>query len=121
MIGSNQSSLTEAITRRLHSFPYPTHHLYETEHSVDVGANQVVMPTTLSIATKIGLRVPNLAPEIEAETLPSPPPLLVVPTRVAPAVNAHPLTETEGLAEPKKKKYAKEAWPGKKPVHSLLV
>lgn len=119
---SHQSSLTEALTRRLHSFPYPTHHLYEMEHSVDVGANQVVMPTTLSIATKIGLRVPNLAPEIEVEeTLPSPPPLLVVPVHVAPAVNAHPLAEMEGLSEPKKKKYAKEAWPGKKPVHSLLV
>ena len=67
----------------------------------------------LSIAAKLGLRMPNLAPDVEEhhpemEFNPAPP---VFPLEEP---SANPL-------EPKKKKYAKEAWPGKKPTHSLLV
>lgn len=114
--GVNHSTLTETITKRLHSFPYPTHTLYDAEHGIDITTGQVV-PSALSIAVKLGLRVPNLAPEVETE--PQVP--VVSPIQPAPLVNPAPRVEVEGPSEPKKKKYAKEALPGKKTVHSLLV
>lgn len=113
--GVNHSTLTETITKRLHSFPYPTHSLYDAEHGIDITTGQAV-PSALSIAVKLGLRVPNLAPEVETE-----PHVQVVPIQPTPLVNPAPRVEVEGPSEPKKKKYAKEAWPGKKTVHSLLV
>nr|XP_023421442.1 nuclear inhibitor of protein phosphatase 1 isoform X2 [Cavia porcellus] len=57
---------------------------------------------------------PNLAPDVDL-------------TPVAPsAVNMNPtpnpvVYNPEAVNEPKKKKYAKEAWPGKKPTPSLLI
>lgn len=56
-----------------------------------------------------GMLFPNLAPEVDlTPTTPTTAPITVAPTAssfVAETVN-----------EPKKKKYAKEAWPGKKPT-----
>ncbi|XP_037577901.1 nuclear inhibitor of protein phosphatase 1 isoform X1 [Dermacentor silvarum] len=67
------------------------------------------------LSAKLGLHLPNPAPEIEPASAP-----LVNPA--APVVTAHPATADANLPpEPKKKKYAKEAWPGKKPVPSLLM
>lgn len=97
------TSMTDNITKRLQSFSYQTPSLYGDLSSA---AN------TYSIAAKMGLHVPNLAPDI----VPDEP--------VAPPVTAHPpvVFNVEDISkEPKKKKYAKEMWPGKKPVHSLLV
>lgn len=97
------TSMTDNITKRLQSFSYQTPSLYGDLSSA---AN------TYSIAAKMGLHVPNLAPDI----VPDEP--------VAPPVTAHPpvVFNVEDVSkEPKKKKYAKEMWPGKKPVHSLLV
>lgn len=97
-----------------------------------------------SVATKLGLPLPNLAPDIESEpTEPSLPPTLAMlhahahsrPGSLTAALpdgkqlnrlTADDIlgTETEsgriesGLVEsdfPKRKKYAKEAWPGKRP------
>ena len=64
----------------------------------------------LSFAAKLGIPIPNLAPDVDHE--PAPPSL---PPTVAPFV------PEDGPKEPRKKKYAKEAWPGKKPTHNLLV
>ncbi|KAL2084950.1 hypothetical protein ACEWY4_020468 [Coilia grayii] len=62
-----------------------------------------------------GLPLPNPAPEVDlAPELPRPP-LTLNP---APVSGLYP---SEGLNEPRKKKYAKEAWPGKKPTPSLLI
>nr|KAF6379938.1 protein phosphatase 1 regulatory subunit 8 [Myotis myotis] len=57
---------------------------------------------------------PNLAPDVDLTP--------VVPS----AVNMNPTPNPavyipEAVNEPKKKKYAKEAWPGKKPTPSLLI
>lgn len=57
---------------------------------------------------------PNLAPDVDLTP--------VVPS----AVNMNPapnpaVYNPEAVNEPKKKKYAKEAWPGKKPTPSLLI
>ncbi|THD29089.1 Nuclear inhibitor of protein phosphatase [Fasciola hepatica] len=92
-----------------------------------------------SVATKLGLPLPNLAPDIDSEsTEPCLPPTLAMlhahahsrPGSLTAALpdgkqlgrlSANDIlgTETEsGLVEPdfpKRKKYAKEAWPGKRP------
>ncbi|XP_039285240.1 nuclear inhibitor of protein phosphatase 1 [Nilaparvata lugens] len=67
------------------------------------------------LASSLGLVLPNPAPDIE-----------MTPTSVAPSqdmiVDSNVSSEKEiGTSEPKKKKYAKEAWPRKKPVPALLV
>ncbi|XP_069127584.1 nuclear inhibitor of protein phosphatase 1-like [Argopecten irradians] len=105
--GLNPGSMTDNITKRLQSFSYATPSLYADMGNVPgVGAGG-----TLSIAQKLGLPMPNLAPDL-AEAEP------VAPVNPMPAV-VFPIEE--GSKEPKKKKYAKEAWPGKKPTHSFLV
>lgn len=60
-----------------------------------------------AMATRLGLTLPNPAPDVDYLT---PPP---VPTQ--------PMVPQQPDIEPKKKKYAKEAWPGKKPLPTLLV
>ncbi|KAJ9578396.1 hypothetical protein L9F63_005385 [Diploptera punctata] len=66
-----------------------------------------------ALASRLGLALPNPAPEVEMAPAPLPP--TVMP-------QGGPLAATAELAhEPKKKKYAKEAWPGKKPMPALLV
>ncbi|CAB4064522.1 PPP1R8 [Lepeophtheirus salmonis] len=69
-----------------------------------------------TLSYKLGLPLPNPAPDIEiAPTVTEEP---IVP-QVQPSA---PVSfEEEDPDEPKKKKYAKEAWPGRKPTPSLLV
>ncbi|CAH0384367.1 unnamed protein product [Bemisia tabaci] len=66
-----------------------------------------------STASKLGLSIPNPAPEVDI----APPVVPVTPATVEPAT-----ASADNSLEPKKKKYAKEAWPGKKSsVPALLV
>ncbi|XP_063614716.1 LOW QUALITY PROTEIN: nuclear inhibitor of protein phosphatase 1-like [Penaeus indicus] len=67
------------------------------------------------LSSKLGLPLPNPAPEVSVDMVE-----LAPPEPVAPEVPAH-LQVAVDPDEPKKKKYAKEAWPGKKPTPSLLV
>ncbi|XP_076089738.1 nuclear inhibitor of protein phosphatase 1-like [Mytilus galloprovincialis] len=100
---SSSGSMTDNITKRLQSFSYSNPNLYGDLPSSD---------TTASIASKMGIHLPNLAPDIEEE-----------PTTL-PVIDANQqvvFQVEEGSKEPRKKKYAKEAWPGKKPTHSFLV
>ncbi|KAL7646543.1 UNVERIFIED_CONTAM: hypothetical protein RMT77_001794 [Armadillidium vulgare] len=63
------------------------------------------------LSSKLGLPLPNPAPDVEltpSEPIPQP----EIPQHI------QVVTDSD---EPKKKKYAKEAWPGKKPLPSLLV
>ncbi|KAF7708699.1 protein phosphatase 1, regulatory subunit 8b [Silurus meridionalis] len=62
-----------------------------------------------------GLPLPNPAPEVDLAPGPPLPPVTLNPTPVSGPY------APEGLSEPRKKKYAKEAWPGKKPTPSLLL
>lgn len=96
--------MTDNITKRLQSFSYSNRNLYG-----DIPASD----TAASIASKMGLHIPNLAPDIEDQPAPLPD-----------VIESHPpvvFQVEEGPKEPKKKKYVKEAWPGKKPTHSFLV
>ena len=99
--------MTDNITKRLQSFSYTTPSLYD---NLPAGAG-LTAASSFHMASKLGVPVPNLAPDLDEEL-------------VVPQINPTPsvtLNLEEAPSEPKKKKYAKEAWPGKKPAHSLLV
>ncbi|UYV79507.1 PPP1R8 [Cordylochernes scorpioides] len=66
-----------------------------------------------SLTSKLGLALPNPAPDIE----PLPP---VAPLQTTLLLAPRSVT-TDLPPEPRKKKYAKEAWPGKKAAPSYLV
>lgn len=65
-----------------------------------------------ALASRLGLALPNPAPDVDM----APP----VPVTPQPEVVVDSAPSTNPL-EPKKKKYAKEAWPGKKPGPTLLL
>lgn len=72
------------------------------------------------MSTTLGLAMPNPAPEIELYPNTLPAPSVGRPTR-GPEVQQRPAPDD--VDEPRKKKYAKEAWPGRKPgpgAHSLV-
>ncbi|XP_063275081.1 nuclear inhibitor of protein phosphatase 1 isoform X3 [Prinia subflava] len=104
----------ESASRRMQSFPYsgglygglpPTHNEAGSQpHSVHGTALIGGLP----------MPYPNLAPDVDLTP--------VVPSTVNmnPAPNPA-VFNPEAVNEPKKKKYAKEAWPGKKPTPSLLI
>lgn len=101
--GLPQGSMTDNITKRLQSFSY-SHSLYDSGSGLSA-------ERSFSMAAKLGVPLPNLAPDVDQE--------IVVPTiNPLPSVT---ITVEDTSMEPKKKKYAKEAWPGKKPIHSFLV
>ena len=74
-----------------------------------------------SLSSKLGIPLPNPAPEID---IAPPPPTSSLPMGTGSSnISSVPGMEApqfEDPDEPKKKKYAKEAWPGKKPTPSLL-
>lgn len=63
-----------------------------------------------SLSSRLGMSLPNPAPDVDMEPN-------------YPQQTAYPPQQTQPTdsLEPRKKKYAKEAWPGKKPAPSLLV
>lgn len=63
-----------------------------------------------SLSSRLGMVLPNPAPDVDMGQEFAQPTPFVPPTQSA----------ADSL-EPKKKKYAKEAWPGKKPAPALLV
>ena len=73
----------------------------------------------------MGIPLPNPAPDID---IAPPAPEMVIPiggmgigaTASISNVSGMDVNQFEDPDEPKKKKYAKEAWPGKKPTPSLL-
>lgn len=85
--------------------------------------SSITSPTSLfissSMASKLGISLPNPAPDVELED----PSAMTAPTSVMLNDSADTPSggESEKYQEPAKKKYAKEAWPGKKPAPSLLV
>uniref|UniRef100_G3WQA9 Protein phosphatase 1 regulatory subunit 8 n=4 Tax=Theria TaxID=32525 RepID=G3WQA9_SARHA len=112
--GPGSLSLEESVSRRMQNFPFsgglygglpPTHS--------EAGSQSHGIHGTALIGG-LPMPYPNLAPEVDLTP--------VVPS----AVNMNPapnpaVYNPEAVNEPKKKKYAKEAWPGKKPTPSLLI
>lgn len=98
-------------SKRSTNFPFNTPSLYGDLPPGGTTDGQIGGTGSYSIAAKLGLPIPNLAPNLEEEET------------VVPVVKPNPvvLNAEESTKEPKKKKYAKEAWPGKKPLPTLLV
>lgn len=77
-----------------------------------------------NLSARLGMSLPNPAPEVDMmETQPIP----STAHNVQFSAGGNGVTPMEGMTdstgssqEPKKKKYAKEAWPGKKPVAGLF-
>lgn len=109
-------SLTENITRRLQSFPY-SQGLYSNLPGTG-GVPEPTSPTSPTAQHKPRMSITS-APDVSS------PELAEVPVHHAPEpIPTGPVVQnaTMIIAEaPKKKKYAKEAWPGKKPTPSLLI
>lgn len=108
-------SLTENITRRLQSFPY-SQGLYSNLPGTGVIPDPT-SPTSPTPQHKPRMSITS-APEVSSPTLPS------APVHHAPEpLPAGPVMQNAAMtiAEAPKKKYAKEAWPGKKPTPSLLI
>ncbi|XP_016853725.1 nuclear inhibitor of protein phosphatase 1 isoform X2 [Anolis carolinensis] len=114
MENAGSLSVDEAAMRRMQNFPYsgglygglpPTHS--------EAGAQSHGIHGTALIGG-LPMPYPNLAPDVDLTP--------VAPSTVTmnPAPNPA-VFNPEGVNEPKKKKYAKEAWPGKKPTPSLLI
>ncbi|XP_026144051.1 nuclear inhibitor of protein phosphatase 1 isoform X1 [Carassius auratus] len=110
--GRSTLGLEESVARRLQSFPLsaglygdlpPASH----EATGQGGSSAITGGTPLTF--------PNPAPEVDVSPTTAQPPAVLNPT---PAAGPY---STETLNEPRKKKYAKEAWPGKKPTPSLLI
>ena len=110
---STEPAAKKAAAASHHIHHSPTKGLYDgmdTSHSSSYG----LYSSSLS-SSKLGLALPNPAPEIEmaAPQVPQ-----MAPPSAMPPIS-HEL-QFEDPDEPRKKKYAKEAWPGKKPTPSLL-
>lgn len=80
---------------------------YENEESHPSKADEGFPSHSLSIVAKLGLSLPNPAPDVDLDEDFPLPQEKVTPAKVD--------------SEPKKKKYAKEAWPGKKPSGSSML
>lgn len=112
--GPGAVSMTDSITRRLQSFPY-SQGLYA--NLPGTGDEQPTSPTspTSHTASLPKLNITS-APEVESPTMQQ---VHIAPELFHPKAAAFiPSMQAEA---PKKKKYAKEAWPGKKPTPSLLI
>ncbi|XP_063049331.1 nuclear inhibitor of protein phosphatase 1-like, partial [Engraulis encrasicolus] len=124
--------LDDGMGRRLHSFPLsaglygdlpPTAHEAHEAHEAGGSGNAAAQGAS-TILGGLPLPFPNPAPEVDLSSSPTtttPQAPAVLKTAPGPTATAPYTTGAEALNEPRKKKYAKEAWPGKKPTPSLLI
>jgi len=104
--------MTDSITKRLQSFPY-SQGLYA--NLPQAGDEEPTSPTSpTGSLPKLNI---TSAPEVE---LPGVQHVNTTAEQFHPKVAAAFIPTMQAEA-PKKKKYAKEAWPGKKPTPSLLI
>lgn len=94
--------------------PKVTHHQHSVAQDLYNDLPPESHPSSLgiysSLNSRLGMVLPNPAPEVDmGQPFANPTPF--VPQQV----------QSSESMEPKKKKYAKEAWPGKKSVQTLLV
>ena len=116
MEGHAALRLDDTVARRVQNFPFsgglygdlpPTSH-EAVNHPAGAQGGTTILGA-------LPLLFPNPAPEVD-----------LTPTSAQPLVTLNPIPApgpytAEPLNEPRKKKYAKEAWPGKKPTPSLLI
>lgn len=110
-IQSNEFRLPKPLHNTNHSLTSITPDLYNDLPPESHGSsNSGTLNIYSSLSSRLGMVLPNPAPDVDMGTnFPTPTPF--VPQQV----------QAADSMEPKKKKYAKEAWPGKKPIQTLLV
>lgn len=131
---TNSVSTSEMMSKHLNASSFMPQ-LYQdlpplSDHTGDAGKGSQAhydanasSPTAPTIGAKLGLLLPNPAPEVTPNTTE----VMTGPTVVSFGVpqnsgkidDAHRMESTDPN-EPRKKKYAKEAWPGRKPLLSGL-
>ncbi|KAM9414694.1 nuclear inhibitor of protein phosphatase 1-like [Salvelinus alpinus] len=120
MEGHATLGLEDSVARRMQNFPF-SGGLYGDlpPTSGEAGSLPAAAQAGATILGGLPLVFPNPAPEVDL----SPTSASAQPSvTLNPAANPAPgLYTPEALNEPRKKKYAKEAWPGKKPTPSLLI
>ena len=116
------TSHTDAITKKLQSYSYATNQLYSDIPGAglpNAGGVPAFMDT-YSMANKLGMSVPNLAPDVEMfdaqQQEPDVTAVAAAPSAHAPVQFAAAEIGPQPAEGPRKKKYAKEAWPGRKPL-----
>ncbi|KAL1258838.1 hypothetical protein QQF64_009415 [Cirrhinus molitorella] len=116
MGSSNALGIEEGVTRHMHMFPLQGG-LYRDLPPASHEAQSTGAPSGATILGGLPLPLPNPAPDVDVDLAQEapPPPLMLNPTPLPGPYASDP------LSEPRKKKYAKEAWPGKKPTPSLLI
>lgn len=73
----------------------------------------------LSVAAKLGISMPNLAPDLRDYDITEPTPTIMPVVTTNSVQNLNEESNGDELT-PRKKKYAKEAWPGKRPSGPML-
>ncbi|XP_030638061.1 protein phosphatase 1, regulatory subunit 8b [Chanos chanos] len=114
MEGHNVLGIEDSSGRHMHGF-HMRGGLYGDLPPTSHEAHPTGTSSGSAILGGLPLPLPNPAPEVDLA--PEAPQLPVT-------LNPVPVTGpyvSEGLNEPRKKKYAKEAWPGRKPTPSLLI
>jgi len=110
-------------TAQKHAQAFHYSQLYDATHPIhsetSIEPSNSLQAQHLSVAAKLGISIPNLAPDLRDYDIIEPTPDILS------MITAHSLqtSTSEGNndnLEPKKKKYAKEAWPGKRPSGSML-
>lgn len=119
---SKRAKIAESIGIQSSEFrmPKPLHNVHQTTGGTpdlyndlppeSHGGSSGNLNIYSSLSSRLGIVLPNPAPDVDmGTTFSNPSPFVPQQAQAADSM------------EPKKKKYAKEAWPGKKPIQTLLV
>ncbi|CAF3345815.1 unnamed protein product [Rotaria sp. Silwood1] len=87
-----------------------------------ISANNVqrILFPSITHDVPVGISMPNLAPDLRDYDV-SEPASTILPKITPNSLQASMTEANNESMEPKKKKYAKEAWPGKRPSGSMLL
>ncbi|CAF0737226.1 unnamed protein product [Rotaria sordida] len=111
-------------TAQKHGQAFHYSQLYDANHPIhattSIEPSNSLQAQHLSVAAKLGISIPNLAPDLREYDITEP--ALTILPKITPNSLQASMTEINNESmEPKKKKYAKEAWPGKRPSGSMLL
>ncbi|KAL4657540.1 nuclear inhibitor of protein phosphatase 1 isoform X2 [Arapaima gigas] len=107
-------SQEDSVHQRVQNFPF-NRGLYGDLPPTSHETHPAAVQSGNTILGGLPLPFPNPAPDVDLEPATAQPPVTL---SAAPTPSPY---ASEALSEPRKKKYAKEAWPGKKPTPSLLI
>ncbi|CAF2334410.1 unnamed protein product [Rotaria sp. Silwood2] len=111
-------------TAQKHGQSFHYSQLYDANHPIhattSMEPSNSLQAQHLSVAAKLGISMPNLAPDLRDYDVIEPASTIL--PKITPNSLQASMTEANNESmEPKKKKYAKEAWPGKRPSGSMLL